>query len=134
MARRSKPSIDWEMATFGDPLLDLGSPLGYWVGANHPKNLRTQSFGLTTRPGNLNREQLVEHYVAKSGCPVGNTVFYFAYGRLQIAVIAQQICARHQQRLTRDARFAVLINLVHSAGTTGILSIEKQRITRLATE
>lgn len=82
------------MATIGDPLMDLGSPLGFWVDADDPENWQKQSFGLTTRPGNLNREQLVEYYVAKSGCPVGNTVFYFAYGRFQIAVIAQRIYAR----------------------------------------
>ena len=62
--------LDWEMATIGDPLMDLGSTLGYWVDADDPADWQQQSFGLTTRPGNLNREQLVERYVAQSGRPV----------------------------------------------------------------
>jgi aminoglycoside phosphotransferase (APT) family kinase protein len=125
--------LDWEMATIGDPLMDLGSTLGYWVDADDPEDWQKQSFGLTTRPGNLNREQLVEHYLAKSGRPVGDPVFYFTYGLFKIAVIVQQIYARYQQGLTQDARFAGLINLVRSASNTACLAIEKRRITRLAT-
>lgn len=128
-----KAVFDWEMATIGDPLMDLGSTLGYWVDADDPEDWQKQSFGLTTRPGNLNREQLVDRYIANSGRPVGNAVFYYAYGLFKIAVIVQQIYARYQQGLTRDARFAGLINLVRSAGTTAVLAIEKKRIARLAT-
>ena len=120
------------MATIGDPLMDLGSTLGYWVDADDPEDWQKQSFGLTTRPGNLNREQLVERYIAESGRPVGNAVFYYAYGLFKIAVIVQQIYARYKQGLTQDARFAGLINLVRSASKTACLAIEKKRITRLA--
>lgn len=127
-----KAVLDWEMATLGDPLMDLGSTLGYWVDANDPDDWQKQSFGLTAIPGNLNREQLVEHYVTRSGRPVGNPVFFYTYGLFKIAVIVQQIYARYKQGLTRDARFAGLISLVRSAGKTAVLAIEKQRITRLA--
>jgi aminoglycoside phosphotransferase (APT) family kinase protein len=75
----------------------------------------------------------VERYVAKSGRPVGDPVFYYAYGLFKIAVIVQQIYARYKQGLTQDARFAGLINLVRSASKTACLAIEKRRITRLAT-
>ena len=81
----------------------------------------------------MNREQLVERYVAQSGRPVGNAVFYYAYGLFKIAVIVQQIYARYQQGLTQDARFAGLIHLVRAASQTACLAIEKKRITRLAT-
>ena len=128
-----KAVLDWEMATLGDPLMDLGSTLGYWVDADDPEDWQQQSFGLTTRPGNLNREQLVDRYVAKSGRPVGAAVFYHAYGLFKIAVIVQQIYARYKQGLTQDARFAGLINLVRAASKTACLAIEKKRITRLAT-
>ncbi len=131
-AAQIKAVLDWEMATIGDPLMDLGSTLGYWVDADDPEDWQKQSFGLTTRPGNLNREQLVERYIAESGRPVGNAVFYYAYGLFKIAVIVQQIYARYKQGLTQDARFAGLINLVRSASKTACLAIEKKRITRLA--
>lgn len=127
-----KAVLDWEMATIGDPLMDLGSTLGYWVDADDPEDWQKQSFGVTTRPGNLNREQLVERYVAKSGRPLSKAVFYYAYGLFKIAVIVQQIYARYKQGLTQDARFAGLIKLVCAASQTACLAIEKQRITRLA--
>src|SRR4029077_18653571 len=106
-----KAVLDWEMATIGDPLMDLGSTLGYWVDADDPEDWQKQSFGLTTRPGNLNREQLLECYIAKCGRRGGDPVFYYAYALFKIAVIVQQIYARYKQGLTQDARFAGLINL-----------------------
>ncbi len=126
-----KAVLDWEMATIGDPLMDLGSTLGYWVDADDPEDWQRQSFGLTTRPGNLNREELVERYSAKSRRPVSDPVFYYAYGLFKIAVIVQQIYARYQQGMTRDPRFAGLIHLVRSASRTASLAVEKKRITRL---
>jgi len=120
------------MATLGDPLMDLGSTLGYWVDPDDPEDWQKQSFGLTTRPGNLNREQLLERYVARSGRTVSDPVFYYAYALFKIAVIVQQIYARYKQGLTQDARFAGLINLVRAASQTACLALEKKRITRLA--
>lgn len=129
-----KAVLDWEMATIGDPLMDLGSTLGYWVDADDPDDWQNQSFGLTTRPGNLNREQLLERYLEKSGRTTGKAVFYYAYALFKIAVIVQQIYARYKQGLTQDKRFAGLISLVRAASQTACLAIEKKRITRLATD
>src|SRR5438094_1194587 len=84
---RIKAVLDWEMATLGDPLMDLGSTLGYWVDPDDPEDWQQQSFGLTTQPANLNREQLLERYVAKSGRTVGDPVFYDSYALCKIAVI-----------------------------------------------
>lgn len=128
---RIKACLDWEMATIGDPLMDLGSTLGYWVDADDPEEWQKQSFGLTTLPGNLNREELMEHYLRKSGRTAGNPVFYYAYALFKIAVIVQQIYARYKQGLTQDARFANLIHVVRSGSQTACLAIEKRRITRL---
>ena len=127
-----KAVLDWEMATLGDPLMDVGSTLGYWVDADDPEDWQKQSFGLTTLPGNLNREQLLARYVARSGRAVGDPVFYYAYALFKIAVIVQQIYARYKQGLTQDERFARLIHLVRAASQTACLAIEKKRITRLA--
>ena len=131
---RIKAVLDWEMATIGDPLMDLGSTLGYWVDADDPEEWRQQSFGLTTLPGNLNREQLLARYAAITGHQVSNAVFYYGYGLFKIAVIVQQIYARYKQGLTQDARFGALINLVRAASRTACLAIEKQRISRLASD
>src|SRR4051812_6124744 len=45
--------LDWEMATVGDPLMDLGTTLGYWVDADDPEEWQAYGFGLTVLPGNL---------------------------------------------------------------------------------
>jgi aminoglycoside phosphotransferase (APT) family kinase protein len=129
---RIKAVLDWEMATIGDPLMDLDSTLAYWIDADDPEDWQQQAFGLTTRPGNLNREQLLARYVAISGQTVDNAVFYYTYGLFKIAVIVQQIYARYKQGVTRDARFAGLIDLVRAASRTACLAIDKERITRLA--
>ena len=126
-----KACLDWEMATIGDPLMDLGSTLGYWVDPGDPGDWQNQSFGLTTLAGNLSREELVEHYVKHSDREVEDLVFYFAYGLFKIAVIVQQIYARYRQGLTSDTRFAPLIDLVRAASETACLAISKRRISRL---
>ena len=124
--------LDWEMATLGDPVMDLGSTLGYWVDADDPEEWRRQSFGLTTLPGNLNREQLLERYAQVSGRTVANPVFYYVYGMFKIAVIVQQIYARYKQGLTKDERFARLIHIVRAGSKMACLAIDKNRISRLA--
>jgi aminoglycoside phosphotransferase (APT) family kinase protein len=88
---RIRACLDWEMATIHDPLMDLGSTLGYWVDPDDPDEWRQQSLGLTTLPGNLNREQLLELYARLSGRRISNPAFYYAYGLFKIAVIVQQI-------------------------------------------
>src|SRR5262249_54051101 len=113
------------------PLMDLGSTLGYWVDPDDPDDWQDQSFGLTTLAGNLNREELVEHYVKHSGRDVEHLVFYYAYGLFKIAVIVQQIYARYRHGVTKDQRFADLINLVRAAGETASLAISKRRISGL---
>jgi aminoglycoside phosphotransferase (APT) family kinase protein len=124
-------TLDWEMSTLGDPLMDLGSTLGYWVDADDPSEWRRQAFGVTTLPGNLTREQLVERYAVRSGRTVASPVFYYAYGLFKIAVIVQQIYARYRQGLTKDERFARLIDIVRAASDMAVRAIELGRISRL---
>ena len=126
-----KAVLDWEMATLGDPLMELGSTLGYWVDADDSVQWRAQSFGVTTLPGNFNREELLEEYARRSGRNIPNPVFYYAYGLFKIAVIVQQIYTRYKQGLTKDERFARLIHTVRAASGTAALAIEKGRISRL---
>jgi len=77
--------LDWEMATLGDPLMDLGTTLGYWVEAGDPEELRQAAMGPTAIPGSLTRGELVERYVAQSGRPVPSAVFYYCFGLFKIA-------------------------------------------------
>ena len=100
--------LDWEMATLGDPLLDVGTSLGYWVEADDHPAFRSLGLGVTSLPGNVTRAELWERYLARTGRPATNPVFYYAFGLFKIAVIAQQIFFRYRKGLTADERFARL--------------------------
>ncbi len=121
--------LDWEMATIGEPLMDLGTALAYWIEPDDP--LEMQMFGLTTLPGNLNREQLVARYNKTSGREILSIVFYYVYGLFKIAAIVQQIYCRYHQGLTHDKRFAPLIHVVRACGKMAVLAMAQGRITRL---
>lgn len=120
--------LDWEMATVGDPLMDLGTSLGYWVEADDPEEWRGLGFGLTALAGNLGRRELVERYARLSGRDPGDAVFYFAYGLLKIAVIAQQIYYRYRRGLTKDPRFAGLGRTARACGGLALRAVEKRRV------
>ena len=121
--------LDWEMATLGDPLTDVGTTLGYWSEPGDPQILR--DFGLTSLPGNLDRRAWVERYAAGSGRDTSAIVFYFVYGLFKNATICQQIYARFRRGATADPRFAGLIHMVRAFGALAAQAIERDRIDRL---
>lgn len=120
--------LDWEMATVGDPLMDLGTSLGYWIDADDDPVLRSLPAGPTTLPGNLTRAEVAERYARTSGRDVSNVLFYYVYGLLKIAVIAQQIYYRYRQGLTKDERFAAMIGAVRLLGRQAVQAIDNGRI------
>ena len=122
--------LDWEMCTLGDPWMDLGTTLGYWVEADDPPAMAAM-FGLTTLPGALTREQVVDRYCTISTMDATDPLFYYAYGLFKIAVIIQQIYTRYRQGHTQDPRFASLIDVVRACGSMGARAVELGRISAL---
>lgn len=120
--------LDWEMATVGDPLMDLGTTLGYWVEADDPAPLRLAATGPTALPGILTRRELVARYAERTGRDVSGVLFYYVFGLFKIAVIVQQIYARFVGGQTRDPRFARLNDLVAVMAEQGDRAIETGRI------
>jgi aminoglycoside phosphotransferase (APT) family kinase protein len=100
--------LDWEMSTVGDPLMDLGTALGYWVEQGDPDALKALAFGPTFLPGSLTREQVVEEYARATGRETPQMLFYSCFALFKIAVIVQQIFKRYVEGLTKDERFAAL--------------------------
>ncbi|REK17902.1 MAG: phosphotransferase family protein [Planctomycetota bacterium] len=98
--------LDWEMCTLGDPLMDLGTVLSYWVEAKDPPPLQLHAFGPTQRPGSMTRRELTEYYGEKSGFDTSDALFYYTFGLFKTAVIVQQIYYRYAQGFTKDERFA----------------------------
>lgn len=119
--------LDWEMATIGDPLMDFGTTLAYWVDPDDPPEVRALSFGLTTLPGNLNRRELTHRYSLQSGRDASNMLYYFVYGLFKVIVIVQQIYARYKAGFSQDQRFAMMIHIVRLLGTMAVLAIDKER-------
>jgi aminoglycoside phosphotransferase (APT) family kinase protein len=97
--------LDWELATIGDPLMDLGSSLAYWVHADDDRLFRTTRRQPTHLPGMLRREEVVAQYADRTGLPVDNWTFYEVFGLFRLAVIAQQIYYRYHHGQTRNPAF-----------------------------
>ena len=120
--------LDWEMATVGDPLMDLGTSLAYWTDPDDPPGLLGTSLrNPTSLPGNLTRAEVVARY----GGDVPNVAFYFVFGLFKVGVIAQQIYARHKRGLTSDPRFAALLDAVHGVSWLAERAVELGRAERL---
>lgn len=126
--RRIIAVLDWEMATIGDPLMDLGTTLGYWVQADDSPILQRLALSPTTLAGNPTRMEVVEQYAQRSGRDVGPIVFYYAYGLFKIGVIVQQIYRRYKLGYTQDPRFAGLSEAVQVCGQSAWHAIQSQRI------
>ena len=126
--------LDWEMATLGDPLMDLGTTLAYWVDADDPPELRALGLGITALPGNLTRAGLWARYGELVGRPLGNPGFYYAFGLFKLAVIAQQIYTRYKAGLTTDERFGALIDAVRALAAMGNRVAAIGRVSHLAGE
>ena len=120
--------LDWEMATLGDPLMDLGTSLAYWTQSGDPPELVSARLGPTTIPGNPTRVEVVERYARESGRDVDGVVFYYVYGLLKVAVIVQQLYARYVTGKTSDPRFAHLIDGVRALSRMAWQSVQKRRI------
>jgi len=105
--------LDWEMATIGDPLMDLGCSMAYWVEAGDgPEMLATRMLP-TQLPGSLSRAEVLGRYSVASELPVGDFRFYRVFGLYRLAVIIQQIYYRYFHGQTSDLRFAALGPMVH---------------------
>lgn len=117
--------LDWEMATVGDPLMDLGGSLAYWVQKDDPPDLQAIRFMPTHTQGALSRDEIVDHYAELSDRSIDNYDFYYCFGLFRLAVIAQQIYYRFYHGQTRDERFKMMIFGVHALDKTAKLKIER---------
>lgn len=117
--------LDWEMATVGDPLSDLGMALAYWIQADDPKALRALDLGLTGLPGNLTRAEIVRRYGSATGRDTRQVGWHYVLSLFKVAVIAQQIYARFHKGLTHDERFSSLIGAVRTLGRFAAETIDR---------
>ena len=104
-AERIEAVLDWEMATVGDPLADLGLTLCYWAWVEAPQ-LRARGVpSLTSQPGWYTRDQFVQRYAEGTGRDLSQIGYYEVLGIFKLAVILQQIYYRFRRGQTQDTRF-----------------------------
>jgi aminoglycoside phosphotransferase (APT) family kinase protein len=101
--------LDWEMATVGDPLMDLGGAMAYWIEPDDDEFFLQFRRQPSTTPGMWTREQIVRHYCDRMGFSVTpeRWLFYELFGIFRLAVIAQQIWYRYYHRQTTNEAYAV---------------------------
>jgi aminoglycoside phosphotransferase (APT) family kinase protein len=102
---RVEAVLDWEMATIGDPLSDLGLTLCYWVWATAPEFRVAGIPALTAGPGWYTRDELVQGYADRTSRDVSQIGYYEVLGIFKLTVIIQQIYSRFHRGQTHDERF-----------------------------
>ncbi|MFF4478965.1 phosphotransferase family protein [Streptomyces melanosporofaciens] len=95
--------LDWEMATLGDPLADLGMLLMYWDRTCEP--VLAARHVPTANPGFPSGREVAERYAEKSGRDIDGLPFYQALGCFKLAVIAEGIHARYSAGQTVGTGF-----------------------------
>jgi len=108
--------LDWEMATLGDPLMDLGAALAYWVEAGDDLVMRAVRRQPSHLPGMMRRDEIVQEYGRRMGIGTDLWPFYEVYGLFRLAAIAQQIYQRYHLGQTHNPAFKhfwLIVNYLH---------------------
>ena len=116
--------FDWEMSAVGDPLVDLGILLGYWVHTSTASQ-RDALTSVTQRPGWFTREEILDRYSARTGIDLTNVTFYEVFAVFKLAVVLQQIFYRYHRGQTDDPRFARLDERVTWLARVAAALVEK---------
>ena len=104
-AREVAGVLDWELATVGDPLMDLGSSLAYWVDRDDDAEFAALRRQPSHLPGMPTRREFIDRYLALSGRRCDDFTFYEVFGLFRLTVIIQQIWARYRAGQTSNPAF-----------------------------
>jgi aminoglycoside phosphotransferase (APT) family kinase protein len=100
--------FDWEMSALGDPLVDLGILLCYWVHTATNDSPGGSVAAVTHHPGWFTRTELLQRYEEQTKLDLSNISFYEVFAVFKLAVVLQQIFYRYHRGQTDDPRFAEL--------------------------
>ena len=103
--------LDWELTTLGDPLMDLGNSLAYWIEAGDPAPVQLMRRQPSNAPGMLTRQEFADYYAQRAGIKIDCIDFYYCYGLFRLAGIVQQIYYRFYHGQTQDKRFAQFVQM-----------------------
>jgi len=105
--------LDWELATLGDPLMDLGNTLAYWIEPTDDFLAQSTRRQPTHLEGMMTRQQVVDYYCKKMDIEVDDFTFYEVYGLFRLAGIVQQIYYRYHHGQTNNPAFKHFGIFVH---------------------
>ncbi len=120
--------LDWEMTTVGDPLMDLGGTLAYWVEAGDSQEMQLLRTVPTNAEGALKRRELVAFYEHLSGRAIEHYDFYLCFGLFKLAGIVQQIYYRYYHGQTQDPRFQKMGYVVGILEKAAMYIIERSKL------
>ena len=120
--------LDWEMATLGDPLTDMGLFLVYW--GRDQGNLAGSS-NVDTEAGFLSRDQVIARYADRSGRDVSQLDFYEMLAAYKLAIILAGIEARYRMGKTVGEGFDHIGNMVESIANAALESGTRSSIAAL---
>ena len=109
--------LDWEMATLGDPLMDLGCALAYWIEADDNIIMQQSRRQPTHLKGMMTRDEVVEYYLNQTGLQIDNWAFYEVFGLFRLAGIVQQIYYRYYHKQTSNPAFKnfwIIVHVLHA--------------------
>ena len=108
--------VDWEMATIGDPLLDLAWVIMGWPNPDEDR----PGAGYVDHTGMPGREELLERYARRSGLPVDEMDYYVILGRFKLSIVLEAGYARYVQGGADNPKMAlfgdVVLDLAKKAG------------------
>jgi aminoglycoside phosphotransferase (APT) family kinase protein len=118
--------LDWEMATIGDPLADVGWMLSFWREPSDPPDpLHGALNNVFGKPGWATRTELVDRYEAKTGRSMTDIRFYTALAIWKLGILLEGSYARHLRGTTDDPFFALLAEGVLAIGARALEVIER---------
>jgi aminoglycoside phosphotransferase (APT) family kinase protein len=102
--------LDWEMATLGDPLADVGLFLLYW--AQNDAQVIATGDGISTDAGFLSHDEVVACYAERSGRRVDELDWYVVFAGYKLAIIVEGIAARYRMGKTLGEGFEAMGEMV----------------------
>lgn len=105
--------LDWELATVGCPMMDLGTTMAYWIQGDDGRFLRNMSRQPSQLPGMYDRDAMVAAYCERTGRDLKAWPIYEVYGLFRLAVILQQIYYRYHHKQTDNPAFKNFWLMVH---------------------
>ena len=126
--------LDWEMATLGDPLTDVGLQVMYWPQrgeAAAPSGAGIASQSVILLPGFPTRDEAMARYAEKSGRDLSSLDFYAALAFFKLAVILEGIHARFLEGGTVGPGFDTMANQVLVLTRNGLAVCDKSSVATL---